>query len=46
VRNPGLNILARLAGALAVSLPTLVSGLDHEEPQTPRRGRPRRSRAQ
>ena len=41
-RNPGLNILGRLAKALRVSLPTLVADL-REPPRRPiRRGRLRK----
>jgi transcriptional regulator with XRE-family HTH domain len=39
-RNPGLNILARLAKALAVSLPVLVSDLRQRPRAKARRGRP------
>ena len=41
-RNPGLNSLNRLARALKVSLPALVSDLRHTRRQTVRRGRPRK----
>jgi len=39
-RNPGLNILARLAKALTVSLPVLVSNLRQRPRAKARRGRP------
>lgn len=42
-RNPGLNILVRLARALKVQLPVLVSDLRHRPRATFRRGRPRKS---
>ena len=41
-RNPGLNSLARLARALNVTLPALVSDLRHPRHQAIRRGRPRK----
>lgn len=46
LRNPGLNILARLAGALRVSLPELVSDLRHVRRRPARRGRPRKQASQ
>ena len=46
IRNPGLNILARLAAALDVTLVALVSNLDDKEPRPRRRGRPRRPERQ
>ena len=39
-RNPGLNILARLAKALKVSLPILVTDLRPQAKLRVRRGRP------
>lgn len=42
-RNPGLNILARLARALKVSLPTLVTDLRFHGKIERRRGRPRKN---
>jgi transcriptional regulator with XRE-family HTH domain len=39
-RNPGLNILARLAKALHVTLPGLITDLREPRPREVRRGRP------
>jgi len=36
IRNPGLNILVRLATALDLSLSELVAGLTREPPKRPR----------
>jgi transcriptional regulator with XRE-family HTH domain len=44
-RNAGLNILARLAKALRVTLPALVADLRARVPMSPRRGRPRKRRS-
>jgi transcriptional regulator with XRE-family HTH domain len=41
-RNPGLNILARLAKALRVALPALVTDLRPQARVKPRPGRPRK----
>lgn len=41
-RNPGLNILGRLAKALRVSLPTMVADLREPARRPIRRGRPRK----
>lgn len=41
-RNPGLNSLNRLAVALGVTLPALVSDLRQPAARTVRRGRPKR----
>lgn len=41
-RSPGLNILVRLAKALSVSLPVLVSDLRAQAHVKVRRGRPRK----
>src|SRR5436190_23433869 len=41
-RNPGLNILGRLAKALRVPLPTLVADLREAPRRSIRRGRPRK----
>jgi len=41
-RNPGLNILGRLAKALRVSLPTLLTDLREAPRRSIRRGRPRK----
>jgi transcriptional regulator with XRE-family HTH domain len=45
-RNPGLNILARLAKALNVTLPMLVSDLRQAARVKVRRGRPPHKRRQ
>jgi transcriptional regulator with XRE-family HTH domain len=41
-RNPGLNILARIAKALNITLPILVSELRQQARVKPRRGRPKK----
>ena len=41
-RNPGLNTMQRLAGALGVTLPVLVSDLRQPRHGEVRRGRPRK----
>ena len=41
-RNPGLNILGRLASALSVTLPDLVTDLRASAHVKVRRGRPRK----